>query len=122
MSLGGAALALGALAVVGDSRDARLAWLVLAADLVHVTAAAVWLGGLVGLRAQDAGGGAGGLGPGDAALDDGDRRPFWARRRATAQPMTPAPTTTTSGATRGGGLLAGGPWAQCNARAGQLHV
>ncbi|MFY1633961.1 copper resistance CopC/CopD family protein [Solwaraspora sp. WMMB335] len=45
----GAALALGALAVVGHTRSTGPAWLVLGADLLHVVTAAVWVGGVLGL-------------------------------------------------------------------------
>ncbi|OUZ12149.1 hypothetical protein BHE97_02875 [Aeromicrobium sp. PE09-221] len=45
----GAGLALGSLVVVGHTRSFGPSWMVLGADLVHVAAAAVWLGGLVGL-------------------------------------------------------------------------
>lgn len=49
LALGGAALALGALVVVGHTRTFGPAWLVLASDVLHVSAGAVWLGGVVGL-------------------------------------------------------------------------
>jgi copper transport protein len=45
----GAALALGALPLVGHTRSYGPAWLVVASDLLHVAAAAIWFGGLVGL-------------------------------------------------------------------------
>ncbi len=47
--LGGAALALAAPAVVGHTRSYQPVPLLIASDIVHVTAGAVWLGGLVGL-------------------------------------------------------------------------
>ncbi|WP_196279377.1 copper resistance CopC/CopD family protein [Catellatospora vulcania] len=49
LTAAGAALALGSLALVGHTRTFGPAWLVLAADLLHVATAAVWLGGLTGL-------------------------------------------------------------------------
>ncbi|GAA1979452.1 copper resistance protein CopC [Isoptericola halotolerans] len=49
VSLGGATLALGALALVGHTRTATPLWLVVSADVLHVLAGAVWLGGVVGL-------------------------------------------------------------------------
>lgn len=45
----GAALAIGALAVVGHTRTFGPAWLVVTADLLHAATAAVWFGGLIGL-------------------------------------------------------------------------
>lgn len=45
----GAATAISSVVVVGHTRSFGPPWLVLTADLVHVTAAAVWFGGLVGL-------------------------------------------------------------------------
>ncbi len=47
--LGGATLALAAPAVVGHTRSYQPTSLLIASDIVHVTAGAVWLGGLVGL-------------------------------------------------------------------------
>ncbi|GAB3164272.1 copper resistance protein CopC [Myceligenerans halotolerans] len=49
LALGGSALALGALLLVGHTRTFGPPWLVLAADVLHVSAGAVWLGGVVGL-------------------------------------------------------------------------
>ncbi|MCB7135609.1 copper resistance CopC/CopD family protein [Cellulosimicrobium marinum] len=49
VALGGAALALGALALVGHTRTFGPTVLVVAADVLHVVAGAVWLGGVVGL-------------------------------------------------------------------------
>lgn len=62
LSGAGAGAVLGSLAVVGHTRSYGPAWLVLPADLLHVAAAAVWAGGIVGLlivlsarpRARDA--------------------------------------------------------------------
>ncbi len=45
----GAAVALGSLALVGHTRTVEPGWLVIGADLAHVGAGAVWLGGLTGL-------------------------------------------------------------------------
>lgn len=45
----GAAVALGGFAVSGHTRTFGPWWLVVTSDLVHLVAAAVWLGGLVGL-------------------------------------------------------------------------
>lgn len=45
----GVSIALGAVALVGHTRSFEPAWLVIGADIAHVIAAAVWLGGLVGL-------------------------------------------------------------------------
>lgn len=45
----GTALALGSLAMVGHTRVYGPGWLVLAADLLHVATAALWVGGLLGL-------------------------------------------------------------------------
>ncbi|WP_062430741.1 copper resistance protein CopC [Herbidospora daliensis] len=45
----GTALALGSLAVVGHTRVYGPGWLVLAADLLHLATAALWVGGLLGL-------------------------------------------------------------------------
>lgn len=45
----GGAIALGSLAVVGHTRTFGPAWLVTGSHLLHVTTAAVWLGGLVAL-------------------------------------------------------------------------
>jgi copper transport protein len=47
--LGGAGAASAAVALVGHTRSFGPSWLVVASDVVHVTAAAVWFGGLVGL-------------------------------------------------------------------------
>ncbi|GAA1855728.1 copper resistance protein CopC [Myceligenerans crystallogenes] len=49
LALGGSALALGALVVTGHTRTFGPWWLVLASDLTHVTAGAVWLAGVTGL-------------------------------------------------------------------------
>ncbi|WP_435737977.1 copper resistance protein CopC [Cellulosimicrobium sp. PMB13] len=49
LALGGSALALGALVLVGHTRTFGPAALVVAADVLHVVAGAVWLGGVVGL-------------------------------------------------------------------------
>jgi copper transport protein len=49
VALAGAALALGSLAVVGHTRTYGPSALVLGADLAHVGAAAVWVGGIAGL-------------------------------------------------------------------------
>lgn len=49
LALGASALALGALLVVGHTRTFGPAWLVLTADVLHVAAGAVWLGGVTGL-------------------------------------------------------------------------
>ncbi len=49
LSMGGAAVALGSLVVVGHTRSFGPAWLVLAADLTHVVAAAIWWGGVIAL-------------------------------------------------------------------------
>lgn len=48
-ALAGCGLAVGAFAVVGHTRGYGPVWLVLTADLVHLTVAAGWLGGLIGL-------------------------------------------------------------------------
>ncbi|MGX5358624.1 copper resistance D family protein [Kocuria sp. KH4] len=58
LSLGGVALAVASLVVVGHSRTVGPNWLVVAADAVHVTAGVVWIGGVLGLltvlgRARD---------------------------------------------------------------------
>ncbi len=45
----GAAVALGSLTLVGHTRTVDPGWLVIGADLAHVAAGAVWLGGLTGL-------------------------------------------------------------------------
>lgn len=45
----GAALALASVLVVGHTRSYGPSWLVIVADLVHVTAGAIWFGGLLGL-------------------------------------------------------------------------
>ncbi len=45
----GAATTLATFAVVGHTRTFHPAWLVISADVTHVTAGAVWFGGLVGL-------------------------------------------------------------------------
>ncbi len=47
--LGGAALALGSLVLVGHTRTFGPPWLVVTADALHVVSGAVWLGGVVGL-------------------------------------------------------------------------
>ncbi|WP_454042024.1 copper resistance CopC/CopD family protein [Cellulosimicrobium sp. Marseille-Q8652] len=49
VALGGAALALGALVLVGHTRTFGPTVLVVAADVLHVVAGAVWIGGVVGL-------------------------------------------------------------------------
>jgi copper transport protein len=49
LACGGAALAAGAFALAGHTRTFGPTWLVLTADLAHVAAAAVWLGGIAGL-------------------------------------------------------------------------
>lgn len=49
LASGGAALALGALLIVGHTRTFGPPWLVLAADALHVGAGAIWLGGVLGL-------------------------------------------------------------------------
>ncbi|MGH4026121.1 MAG: CopD family protein, partial [Pseudonocardiaceae bacterium] len=49
VGLAGAALAVGSLALTGHTRTFGPAALVLAADLLHVANAALWLGGLIGL-------------------------------------------------------------------------
>nr|WP_241744366.1 FixH family protein [Cellulosimicrobium arenosum] len=49
VALGGAALALGSLVLVGHTRTFAPAWLVVTTDVLHVAAGAVWLGGVVGL-------------------------------------------------------------------------
>jgi copper transport protein len=49
LALSGAALALGALALVGHTRTFGPAWLVVSSDLLHVAAGALWSGGLLGL-------------------------------------------------------------------------
>ncbi|MDG4828621.1 copper resistance protein CopC [Solwaraspora sp. WMMD1047] len=49
VAFGGAALALGALALVGHTRTFGPAWLVVGVDLLHLATAAVWLGGILGL-------------------------------------------------------------------------
>lgn len=49
VAVGGAAVALGSLVLVGHSRTFGPSWLVLAADALHVAAGAVWLGGVIGL-------------------------------------------------------------------------
>lgn len=48
-ALGGAAIALGSLAIVGHTRSYGPTALVVASDVTHVVIAAVWFGGLVGL-------------------------------------------------------------------------
>lgn len=45
----GIALVLGSLIVVGHTRSYGPPWLVLTADLVHISAAALWIGGILGL-------------------------------------------------------------------------
>ncbi len=47
--LTGAALALGGFVVTGHTRTFGPPWLVISADLVHLAAGAVWLGGVIGL-------------------------------------------------------------------------
>ncbi|MHA7135189.1 copper resistance CopC/CopD family protein [Oerskovia turbata] len=49
LTLGAAALAVGSLTIVGHTRTFGPAWLVLGADVLHVSAGAVWFGGVVGL-------------------------------------------------------------------------
>jgi copper transport protein len=49
LSIGGALIALGSLPVVGHTRSYGPLWLVVPTDLLHVVAAAIWFGGLVGL-------------------------------------------------------------------------
>nr|MDT0657907.1 copper resistance protein CopC [Micromonospora sp. DSM 115978] len=49
VAFGGAALALGALAMVGHTRTFGPAWLVVGVDLLHLATAAVWIGGVIGL-------------------------------------------------------------------------
>ncbi len=49
VGFGATALALGALALVGHTRTFGPGWLVPAVDMLHVTAAAVWLGGIIAL-------------------------------------------------------------------------
>jgi copper transport protein len=49
LSIGGSIMALGSLPLVGHTRSYGPLWLVVPADLLHVVAAAVWFGGLVGL-------------------------------------------------------------------------
>lgn len=49
LAFAGIALAWGAVALVGHTRTYGPSWLVLSADLLHVTTAGTWLGGLVGL-------------------------------------------------------------------------
>lgn len=45
----GMALAVGSFIIDGHTRTAGPPWLILPADLIHVTAASLWLGGLIGL-------------------------------------------------------------------------
>nr|WP_283251655.1 copper resistance protein CopC [Aeromicrobium duanguangcaii] len=71
----GVALAVASLLPVGHTRSYGPSWLVLAADLVHVSAAAVWWGGLVGLAVVLAAG---------SALRVGDRVTTIARFSAVA--------------------------------------
>lgn len=49
LACGGAALALLSLPLTGHSRSFGPGWLVLSSDAVHVTAGAVWFGGVLGL-------------------------------------------------------------------------
>ncbi|WBB53526.1 FixH family protein [Verrucosispora sp. WMMD573] len=49
LAFAGVALAWGAVALVGHTRTYGPAWLVVPADILHVTTAGVWLGGLVAL-------------------------------------------------------------------------
>lgn len=49
LALTGAAVALSSVIIVGHTRTIGAAWLVVSADLVHVLAAAGWLGGLIAL-------------------------------------------------------------------------
>ena len=49
LAIGGSAVALGSLLLVGHTRTFGPSWLVLTADALHVGAGAVWLGGVVGL-------------------------------------------------------------------------
>jgi copper transport protein len=49
VAFAGIALAWGTVALVGHTRTYGPAWLVLSADILHVTTAGTWLGGLVGL-------------------------------------------------------------------------
>ncbi|GIJ09947.1 copper resistance protein CopC [Micromonospora andamanensis] len=49
LAFAGVALAWGAVALVGHTRTFGPAWLVVPADVLHVTTAGVWLGGLVAL-------------------------------------------------------------------------
>lgn len=49
LALGASTLALGALLLVGHTRTFGPTWLVLTADVLHVAAGAVWLGGVIGL-------------------------------------------------------------------------
>ncbi|TDB83178.1 hypothetical protein E1091_18400, partial [Micromonospora fluostatini] len=49
VAFAGVALAWGAVALVGHTRTYGPAWLVVPADVLHVTTAGVWLGGLVAL-------------------------------------------------------------------------
>lgn len=49
LAASGAALALASVLAVGHTRSYGPSWLVLTADLVHVSAGAVWFGGLLGL-------------------------------------------------------------------------
>ncbi|WP_309126205.1 copper resistance protein CopC [Kocuria sp.] len=48
-ALGGAGLAGASLVVIGHTRSAEPAWLVVPADAVHVAAGLVWVGGILGL-------------------------------------------------------------------------
>ncbi|MBE1875659.1 copper resistance CopC/CopD family protein [Myceligenerans pegani] len=49
LALGASVLALGALLLVGHTRTFGPTWLVLTSDVLHVSAGAAWLGGVVGL-------------------------------------------------------------------------
>lgn len=51
LAAGAIALVAGALALWGHDTEAPYRWLAVGSDLVHVAAAAVWIGGLVGLAA-----------------------------------------------------------------------
>ncbi|WP_298328143.1 copper resistance protein CopC [Haloactinopolyspora sp.] len=49
LALAAAGLAVGSLAVVGHTRTFGPGWLVVASDVLHVSCAAMWFGGLIGL-------------------------------------------------------------------------
>ncbi|MFC4902856.1 CopD family protein [Kocuria oceani] len=51
LALGGVALAVASLVVVGHSRAVAPSWLVVTADAVHVATGVVWIGGILGLLA-----------------------------------------------------------------------